>query len=321
MNFTYSENAKTNTNINSQNQSQPNNQLNIKLTQNEINIINKYIIKDKEQFDLFKYNLLLDINVVKIDDIKINNNEDEFIVYINNEKILFSENTFNLYNNIINIDKITNHTLNLINDDNYFPLDYHKNKQYIINSLQENPEQEFFNYFAVYTSNLYPKFMFIKISNTINVNMNYILSKLNMYPTIYKIIDCTSYYYLIIKNETPIAQNNIYTKYILNNKTNIIYQNKNPIFNKNILINYIYKYLYILDLLKISFKDRILDKYYIIINNNIYFTFFNNYIIYCKNYYYITNDGVIDTLENIQIDINKLKYNDTSYYNNRRDIL
>tara|TARA_Y100001970_G_C14174457_1_gene826139 strand:- start:369 stop:1319 length:951 start_codon:yes stop_codon:yes gene_type:complete len=312
MHFTYSENSKTKKNVNTQ--PQPNNQLNVNLTQNEINIINKYKLNNEEEFNLFKYNLLPEINIININDVKINNNEDEFIIYINNEKILFNKNTFKFiidYNDSITTENIIDIPSNR---DYYYIVDYHKDKENIIKIIKDNPEIILNVKYSAFTSNIYTKYMVIKTSYIYSINFYFILSKLNMFPTIYKIIESKSYFYLIIKNETYIIENNVYNLYNINNKINLITDNRNFIYN-NIFFKRIYKFLYILNLLNMSFIDDIQSCDYMITNNNLYFTLMQNYIIYNtrKKCYHLKNNGSITILSSNNYNINNYKYNDHSF--------
>lgn len=310
MNFTYNENAKKKNIVKTQ--PQPNNQLNIKLTQAEINIINKYKINNEEEFDLFKENILEDIDIVNINDIKINNNENEFIIYINNEKIIFTENTFDI---ILKNYGITIDNSNIINKDTheYSMLDTHKNKNKIIEKLNENNDLVFNYNCQTYISNLYSNYMIIKTCYKSYINFMFILSKLNMYPTIYKIVETESYYYLIIKKVLPIEENKKYNIYNINNNTssNIIIENKSPIYKNNSFMNILYKFFIILNNLNIIFTDDIINNSYYITNNNIYFTFLDNIIKYNNKpiYYYIKNNGDIAILDNLLYNIDKYKYN------------
>lgn len=250
MNFTYSENVKTVSNTNNNN--------NIyKLTNNENNIINKYKIDNETKFNNYMDNLLPEINYVHIDDIKTDNEGNEFKIKINNEEIFFSNNTFYMDNGKSEINVYEKYLYN-----------YHINKKNIIIDTNKDDNNEEYErnipfYRTTYKSNIYKNLLIYKTSSTIAINFSYIFNLLNISLPLLKIIYTKNYCLLIYSKPNYIIDvYYYYKKKIIDGELYILNNNFSNILNNKIYYNKLMKLLYIFKKLNVRFDINIKNFYY-----------------------------------------------------------
>lgn len=277
MNFTYSENSKTNTNTNI------NDNKNIMLTKNEINIINKYKIENYTKFNKYMDTLLPEIKYTHINNIKTDIEGNEFKIKINNEEIFFSNNTFYIeYNG--DKKKYDN-----------FTYKYHINKKNInIDDIEDDYERNITFYKSFYVSNIYKNILIHKLSNTISINFSYIFNLLKLTLPLLKIIYTENFCYLIYNKPNYIIDINHYSKKNINNDFFMLTRKTNIILNNNNYYNRILKILSIFKKLNIDLEMDLINLHYS--NDSIFINkCLNDYISFNsdnKNIYFIDTEVI-----------------------------